>query len=360
MADQFTLHVFPAQRGDALLIEYGPEEAPHRILIDGGIGKTGREHLLEYFAQLEAGTHIELLVVTHIDQDHIAGVVSLLEALPEHIAIDRVWFNARKHLPLEPQGVADAIALTGLLDRQHAAAWQLGHDGEAIAIAADGGLPVRLLPGGMKVTVLSPDQPKLEALALDWDKTLEEFGASEETLAQVLAPDADEFPELEAMGAEDIDVVLLAESPFKEDNTAPNGSSIAVLLEFAGRSALLLADAHPGRVLNSIRKLAVDARLAVDCVKLSHHGSRKNTSKALVQHLDAPRWILSSNGAQTRHPNLESVARVLHFCPGHKSLIFNYRTEYNEAWDDAGLMQAHDYDVTYGDGATPVTVRLLD
>ena len=41
----FDIHVLPAQRGDSLWIEYGPAASPHHIIIDGGITKTGREHL---------------------------------------------------------------------------------------------------------------------------------------------------------------------------------------------------------------------------------------------------------------------------------------------------------------------------
>jgi hypothetical protein len=108
-----------------------------------------------------------------------------------------------------------------------------------------------------------------------------------------------------------------------------------------------------------LKALSPGQPLQVDCVKLSHHGSRKNTSRALVQHLRSPKWIFSSNGASTEHPNPEAVARVLHDSPGRKLLVFNYRTKFNEMWEAPGLMEEHDYQVKYGDGETPVTVNLL-
>ena len=78
-----------------------------------------------------------------------------------------------------------------------------------------------------------------------------------------------------------------------------------------------------------------------------------------MQSLRSPVWIFSSDGKMTKHPHKESVARVLHDSPEHKALVFNYRTEFNEMWDDADLMAEHDYSVRYGDGLSPVRVELL-
>jgi hypothetical protein len=50
---------------------------------------------------------------------------------------------------------------------------------------------------------------------------------------------------------------------------------------------------------------------------------------------------------------------VLHGSPGKKELLFNYRTKYNEMWDDATLMEDHDYTAVYGDGVKPMVVDLL-
>jgi hypothetical protein len=211
----------------------------------------------------------------------------------------------------------------------------------------------------MVATVLSPDTQKLLALKEDWEEIVEAFGAADEDEAPIGEGELGQIDGLEPLGAGDIDVVELAESKFTEDKTVPNGSSIALLLEFKGKSALLLADAHPSLVLKGLQLLSPAAPLRTDCVKLSHHGSKNNTSRALVQHLRSPTWIFSSNGATTKHPNPEAVARVLHDSPGSKLLVFNYQTKYNEMWEDAELMEEHDYKVEYGDGATPVEVNLL-
>jgi len=43
MSNLYRIHVLPAQRGDALWIEYGTHDALNHILIDGGITATGRD-----------------------------------------------------------------------------------------------------------------------------------------------------------------------------------------------------------------------------------------------------------------------------------------------------------------------------
>ena len=357
MGEFFTIDVLPAQRGDSLWIEYGNDQQVCRILIDGGITRTGREILAKRVAALGPRPHFDLVVVTHIDLDHIQGVIAMFKTLPEDAVIDRVWFNGWEQLPadpLVPQGVKEGIELSGLIAARHAAAWNK----QAIAVAADGSPSTLALPLGMMATVLSPNVDKLLALRAAWETVVEEFGVAQEDEDK---PENEEagVRGLVAMGPEEIDVVALAESKFTEDNTVPNGSSIALMLEFAGKRALMLADAHPRLVRDSIQALSPADRLSVDCIKLSHHGSHNNTHRELIQALTSPLWIFSSNGATTKHPHLESVARVLHDSTGHKKLVFNYRTRFNEAWDDDTLKRDFDYEVEYGDGQSAVKVVLL-
>lgn len=360
MSDIFRIHVFPAQRGDALWIEYGPSANPFRILMDGGITKTGREHLIDHIGGLGANPHIDLLVVTHIDLDHIQGIISLLKELPVPVSIDSAWFNGWDQLPikLEEQGIKEGIALSEILEDQFAAAWNREANGKRIGVNDDGSLQVLNLPGGMTATILSPDKAKLEKLRDAWEDVIEEFGVQEEADERgEEVPLDQEIPGLEIMGVVDVDD--LADFPFSEDKTVPNGSSIACLLEFKGKSALLLGDAHPGLVLASLKRLSPNAPFKTDCVKVSHHGSKANTSPALAAHLKSPTWIFSSNGATTKHPNAEAVARILKNSPGRKHFVFNYTTSFNDIWDDDDLRHDNNYTTEYGDGTGPVEVKLL-
>ena len=103
---------------------------------------------------------------------------------------------------------------------------------------------------------------------------------------------------------------------FSGDDGAPNGTSIAVLAEYGGASALLAADAHAPVLVQSIRRLLASRRLEklkVDVFKVSHHGSQNNVSSELVQLLDCPRYLISTNGDHFFHPDRQAIARILKY-----------------------------------------------
>ncbi|MBB5448359.1 MULTISPECIES: hypothetical protein [unclassified Paraburkholderia] len=362
MSNVYRIHVLPAQRGDALWIEYGTEDAPNHILIDGGITATGRDHLRKRVEEVGSPLHFELLVVTHIDLDHIQGILQFLEDLPDGITFGDIWFNGwdqMKAIGLEPMGVKEGIRLSEILKKNHKTTWNKAADGKAIALEADGSVVTYTIDGGMKLTVLGPAHEQLVRLRERWDDVIEEFGAAEEAEDSGEVPSGLDLriPGLEPMGP--IDIPELAKSKFKEDETIPNGSSIALLLEYEGRTALMLGDAYPSVIVNSLRTLSPNGRFKVDVVKLAHHGSRNNTDRAMASLLSAPTWIFSSNGAgNTKHPHKESVARVLHDGKDVRTLIFNYRTTFNDVWDDEDLIEEFGYEVVYGDGHSPVVVML--
>jgi glyoxylase-like metal-dependent hydrolase (beta-lactamase superfamily II) len=75
----FTVDMLPAAQGDCVWIEYGTPEHPHRILIDAGPSSAYaalKERLLAARERSpERRLHFELLIITHIDLDHIGGAI---------------------------------------------------------------------------------------------------------------------------------------------------------------------------------------------------------------------------------------------------------------------------------------------
>src|SRR4030095_16399595 len=95
----FIVEMLPAKHGDALLVEYG-EDRIRRILIDGGPlnAYPSVEARLSKLPQGDQG--VQLLVVTHVDTDHIEGIIRLL-AMPERrwpIQVEEIWFNGWRHI----------------------------------------------------------------------------------------------------------------------------------------------------------------------------------------------------------------------------------------------------------------------
>ena len=80
----FTLEALPAQHGDSLLLHYGSDDAPGLVMIDGGPSGTWEKSLRPRLAALKDKRgddfRIDLRMVSHIDDDHIVGVVNFTGA----------------------------------------------------------------------------------------------------------------------------------------------------------------------------------------------------------------------------------------------------------------------------------------
>lgn len=325
----FRLSLLPARHGDCILIEYGEHPPWHRVLIDGGTDPTWKSLRPTLEAITPAERKFELMVITHVDADHIGGSLKVFDPGVPQLELADIWFNGYRHLqPVQAFGPVQGEKLTTLL-LPRMAQWNKAFSGNAVVVPSAGGLPVRKLPGGMKLTLLSPTPDKLLKLLPKWEAACKKAG---------LEPGVPDTPEpspmgLQPMGA--IDVEQLADLPFKEDTAEPNGSSIAFLAEYGGKSVLFGADAHPSVLEASIARLP-GGEVTVDAFKLAHHGSKHNTSPALLQKVKTRRYLFSTNGAQFYHPDRETIARIV--LPKKQSeLWFNYRSQYTEIWDDDDL-----------------------
>lgn len=356
----FKIKFLPARFGDCLWIEYGNENTSHRILVDGGTKGTLQAIRQEIELLPADQRHFDLVVVTHIDQDHIEGVLSLLEEEVLFTA-DDFWFNSWKHLPGNPDdenfsAVQGERLTTELLKRQTAGSlsWNQHFQNKAVVIPATGELPVRTLPGGMKLTLLSPTNEKLSALRNVWDQEIRKAGLDPGFGEEVTDEETDD-ESFEAIDLPDVDQLALA--PFSEDEAAPNGSSIAFLAEFEGKRVLLTGDAHPSLLVSSLNRLFPDQRVALDLFKLSHHGSEGNTSPALLQKIDCSRFVFSTNGSRFGHPKPITVSRVIKTGGAHPELIFNYRKDINKMWDLPLLKNKFNYQTRFpADGQEGIDV----
>ena len=357
------IEMLPARNGDALWIEYGDAASPRRIIVDGGTEGSFEGGLRARIESLPAEERrFELLVVTHVDSDHIAGVLELVRDDALGATYGDVWFNAWRHLPapVEELGPVEGELLTqAILERD--LEWNDAFDGAAVVVPDEGELPRVQLAGGLEITVLGPRLEELAELRPRWLEAVVAAGLDPEV--PVVEPPEPPPSGLETLGTTP-DVAALAASAFKEDTAEANGSSIVLLLEHDGTSALLTGDAFPSVVLAGVTRLLAqrdDERLALDAFKVPHHGSRANLSPALLGKLDCSRHLFSSNGTNTKHPHPESVARTIEATSPGSTLHFNYSTRFNEAWAKDELEEQHDYEALYPDeGATGLAVTLGD
>ncbi|WP_163998181.1 MBL fold metallo-hydrolase [Pyxidicoccus caerfyrddinensis] len=318
------LEMLPAGCGDCLILEHLHDGRSQRILIDGGT-PASYPALRARFSR-EIRPHFDLIVVTHVDVDHMGGILELLRDTTLGVTYDDLWFNGFLHMKpfladaLGSAGVAtfarEGRANDDLLGPAQGAAlavlakagrWnEAFHRGPIVALDV-GVLPRIELQGGLALTVLSPTPATLQKMALVWAR---EVRSAEEELAQPVSPGGEQ---LDLLGG--LDVKALASEPEHRDDAPANGSSIALLAEVGPHACLLAADAWPNVLATTIQRLLRERglrRLPVGAVKLPHHGSKRNVTRDWLNLVECSNFLISTDGKRFRHPDAQAIARIIY------------------------------------------------
>ncbi len=356
------IEMLPARHGDCIFIEYGNAKKPYRMLIDAGPAPTYIDLRERILAIPEGKRHFELFVITHIDADHIEGAVRLLQDTKLKVTYGDIWFNGWKHLKRKKKevlGGPQGEYLTSTIEKLKLP-WNEAFGGESVVVPDEGPLPVHELKGGMKLTLLSPTWIELEKLRPKWQKEVEAAGLvpgkakmAQEKLATV--------KNLQPVLGDVVNVLKLGGSEFKQDTAPANGSSIGFLAECDGLRGIFSGDAYPNVLAASLRRMLKkpSEKLMLDFFKIPHHGSRSNLSADLIDMMRCKQYIFSSNGDKFRHPDQESVARVITHDKTSPLLCFNYNTEFNKWWKNKSLITKHKYQIKYPpEGKAGIVVEL--
>lgn len=276
--------------GDAILIRFlGDDNNFRNILIDGGYVKTYSKILKpELLGIKNRGEKIDLLILSHYDNDHIGGITAFINDKTFDIEtfVENWWLNI--DLPLMSKYGLISI---GQLNTLQAFLKKIGK--QSTAPFLENSIPSLMF--GAKITILSPD-------ILRYTNSKNHIEAHNTKIA---GKQSDHNTKLE-------DFCIVIDSI--EDIAIPNGSSIAVLVEISNKSILLLADAYPSVIYNSLvaSGYSTENKLKVDFVKLSHHGSKFNTNNRLIDLIETDNYIICANGFNGDNlPNKETLARVL-------------------------------------------------
>ncbi|MGA2324661.1 MAG: hypothetical protein ABSH05_00095 [Bryobacteraceae bacterium] len=313
----FSLEALQAGTGDCLLLHHGEAQDPRFLLIDGGPAGIYNGSLKPRLQSLpKTGgdkASLELTIVSHIDDDHIRGVLELLSGLvtarergeEELCEIGELWHNsfdglwsrvAGAHTASAPNLLASiesgaiaapegdeylrsrlVLASVGQGAKVRAAADTLrisvndGFDG-GLVTAEEGGVPVDL--EGLKLTVLGPRQGELDDLRAEWEK--EEAKLAKKTAKEKEACLAD-----------------------YANRTAENLSSIVVLAELEGVRMLLSGDCGGDLILKDLEQRGLmpqGGKFAVDLMKVPHHGSSHSLDQDFFERIPAKYYVISGNG----------------------------------------------------------------
>jgi beta-lactamase superfamily II metal-dependent hydrolase len=315
------LEALRAKKGDALLLHYGTKQDPRLVVIDGGPGGVYEESLRPRLEQLRAAgkkerLHIRLMMVSHVDDDHINGLIKLTDLLTTQqesqqtldYKIDVLWHNsfddvfdtvAEDLLDTPAAGEPTAAAIETLssdLQLCEHSALMLASTGQgqtlrnnAVGLALtvnspfDGLVTTSDKPnkiGGVDYTVLGPSKKRLLEFQQKWNKDLRKKAKSKDKK----------------------DKVEVAEYL---DQSAFNLASIVVLAEVEGKKLLLTGDARGDDVLEGAKEVGLlteGGTCPVDLLKAPHHGSDRNVEADFFAAFPARHYLMSGDG---QHGNPE-------------------------------------------------------
>ncbi|MVM42298.1 MBL fold metallo-hydrolase [Spirosoma sp. HMF3257] len=292
-----SLTALPVLCGDSLILEYGVNNSleKRRIVVDTGYAKTYHSTLKPYLTSVvEQGASLDLLVLTHVDDDHIRGVFPLLKDFTHTIA-HQYWLNYSPNPLIDAdesgkigmrQGIdaRDLLMPTGKLNREPVMASQ------------------EYMIGNGKLTILSPDKAQFDTFIDEWKEYERNLPPKDTSSSRKRSDHKKTLEELCTFG-------------FHPDKSPTNRSSIAFLLEVDTYKILLLSDSFPDVVADTLEKKGFSEAnlLKADLVKVSHHGSRKNTNNRLLDLIDCHKYLISTHYENTDHfPHKETLARIIY------------------------------------------------
>ncbi len=100
------VEMFPAENGDAFLIRL---DNNMNMLIDMGYRTTYQNYIKKRLIEIKDDNQcIDLLIITHIDEDHIEGAIDFIQENgkaddPNIIEVKEVWHNSYRHLQFEKE-----------------------------------------------------------------------------------------------------------------------------------------------------------------------------------------------------------------------------------------------------------------
>jgi beta-lactamase superfamily II metal-dependent hydrolase len=359
------LTVFQAGKGDCLLLQ---SKDGKNILVDGGVRDAYRTHVAPALGALEQqGEVLDLVYLSHIDDDHIAGVLQLMD---DHVAwrvydfqqksgnttfeqpkqlrppkVKNLWHNPFHEAVSKNTGPIEDMLATraGILELSNAA-WaqtqaQLQRElatsvaegielsrrvrpeqlnikvnrpfGGKLAFARQGANPIGL--GSLKITVIGPFPEDLAVLRKEWNAWLEDNQEQLDDLRRSLDRDterlhATEFEQLRGW-------LTLATTKLGDRSkvTAPNLASLMLLVEEDSKTVLLTGDGHHADILKGLAladKLSPSGGLHVDVLKVQHHGSEHNLDEAFARKVTADHYVFCADG-EHQNPDTRVVRALL-------------------------------------------------
>lgn len=296
--------------------------------------------------------HIDLLIATHIDGDHILGLTKMLNN-HEGLLVDNIWYNSyrriniknriglneqqkkileqiKQALPVE----FDAINYREISNTQGKSLAKAILEKEALYRVwrtdyITDQTKDFILPNGFgKIVLLGPKPEALLAIeekfknAFDeyfmqiWNESIECGEELQELLIRLIDYLQSSIKKKTVASIkEPIHNAAFVRNAAKDetlDDSDTNYSSIAFMLECNGHKIAMLGDAFASTIEDTIVKKYRDDEKPIACeaIKVSHHGSNGNNSNTLCNLISSHRYFIPG-GKGTEYPTWGTFGRIV-------------------------------------------------
>lgn len=288
--DSFILHCKKGENDGIVVVDGGPHQDSYKI----------KEALEEY-------SNIDLMVITHYDDDHIGGILDYIESHKDDrpFPVKEIWVNTPQQITVSLTcniSFSQARNLSRLLS-------DINKDLESKD------MPLiqwnTLIMAGQEIhkpyadfLILSPEEESLRLNFENFEKECGNISNSHHKQKEALAKT---LKELSLLPKKDVNL--------KSKQEVINLSSIAFVVTCDDYSALMLGDSYPSAIVKTLNAKGFDGennKLCVDYIKIAHHGSAKNTSNALLDLIECDTFVISTNGGNgvSCHPDRETIGNI--------------------------------------------------
>lgn len=324
----FTLDVRRARKGDCLILHYGSKKEPGLALIDGGPSNVYKPHLKPRLAEIRkargladtASLPVDFLMVSHIDDDHIKGVLELTKELieaegPLPLKINGVWHNSFDDIiGNNPDKLTAAVTAqfgTASLSGDGEEVEGLDPDAAKVLASVSQGFRLRDDSRALKLRI----NPEFKGKLVLAKKKGKQIDMGKGLKFTVIGPMNDEVLALQQAHDEFLqkqqDKKAEASLAAFADKSVPNLSSLVVVAEVGKKRILLTGDARGDKILQGLELVGLleddgESTIHLDILKCPHHGSIRNVESIFFERITADHYVFSGNG-EHGNPDRETL-----------------------------------------------------
>ena len=376
------LVIFRSSKGDALLISHTNGNGKNNnILVDGGMTTSFKKSVAPYLNKeiKEKNEEIDLLCVSHIDDDHIVGVIKLMELqaqwrvfnhhnsdpastanfsqpkTEEPPLIKSIWHNSfaetydlGEALPSIANALQNIEQMTAdfvneeLMERINQKATSIKNGITLSQRIRPEQLNIPLNPqyngklvkcnqssihknehtiGNINVSVIGPFSSDLTDLKKKWIEWEEAHSKELEEFYADLSLTALNQP----LSMAQLSQLLINSGTVKlgvrDQVSIPNLASIMFLIEADGKTVLMTGDGHSEDIIKGLKKkkkLSSNNTKHVNVLKIQHHGASANIDEDFCKKITADHYVFCGNGTHS-NPEVDVLEVVFNSRKGNNN-----------------------------------------